>query len=159
MSMIEYVSGLMFNHARTHVWLLHKAKGPKYLIDRWNGPGGKVQQGESYDEAMVREWREETGMDTDCSHWEQFVHLTSESAVHPFSSTSTVRFYRAFVDEEEFALPRTTETEEVFKWPLSGLPEAHAVHRLARNLPVLLALALDQSGIVLPVALKDLEEP
>ena len=59
--MKEYVVGFPMNLERSHIVLVQKTK-PDYLRGMWNGPGGKVEEGEIPHEAMMRELREETGL-------------------------------------------------------------------------------------------------
>lgn len=58
--MKEYVVG--FAYWREHVLLIHKERGPAYVIGKLNGVGGKVEGNESPTEAMAREFEEETGI-------------------------------------------------------------------------------------------------
>jgi 8-oxo-dGTP diphosphatase len=46
---------------RGRVLLQHKAPG-RFGAGRWNAPGGKMADGESPEQAVVRELREETGL-------------------------------------------------------------------------------------------------
>lgn len=56
-----YVVGFLFDELMEHVVLLRKNK-PAWQEGRLNGPGGKVEFGELDDEAMIREYHEETGI-------------------------------------------------------------------------------------------------
>jgi mutator protein MutT len=55
------VGTLCYIRDRGRVLLQLKAEG-RFGAGRWNGPGGKIRNGESPAEAMVREVREETGL-------------------------------------------------------------------------------------------------
>ena len=43
------------------VLLQHKGRG--FGVGKWNGPGGKVEPGETSEQAVIREIKEETGLD------------------------------------------------------------------------------------------------
>ena len=58
----EYVAGFLFSPAGTEVVLVHKKKGPGVVVGKWNGVGGKVELGEAPLPAMIREFKEETGV-------------------------------------------------------------------------------------------------
>ena len=61
--MIRYVAGLAFtNSALQCVALVHKNRGPSGVVGKWTGIGGKIEEGETPSEAMVREFAEETGI-------------------------------------------------------------------------------------------------
>lgn len=55
---LKYV--LCFIRRGEHVLMLYRNKEPNK--NRWNGVGGKIEQGESPEQAAVREVKEETGM-------------------------------------------------------------------------------------------------
>ena len=56
----KYVVGFMFDTSLTNVALIRKTK-PAWQAGLLNGIGGKVEAGESFDDAMVREFSEEAG--------------------------------------------------------------------------------------------------
>jgi 8-oxo-dGTP diphosphatase len=86
--MIEYVAGFLFDSNRKIVALIQKNR-PAWQAGRWNAIGGKVEQGETPDSAMRREFQEETGVDID--RWRRFVTLTDARGWR-------VHFFRAFGD-------------------------------------------------------------
>lgn len=85
--MTEYVCGFAFDAGAQRVALIQK-KRPAWQAGKWNGIGGHVEPGETLHAAMVREFREEAGMDVD--EWQEFLML--RSARHGW----VVHFFRAF---------------------------------------------------------------
>jgi 8-oxo-dGTP diphosphatase len=84
--MTVYCVGFMFSPERDRVVLLQKAK-PAWMAGKLNGVGGKVEQGETPYEAMVREFREETGVQHD--DWRYAGRLESlDSEIHIFLTFS-----------------------------------------------------------------------
>lgn len=67
-TMQDYVLGFAFDTHGEHLVLIRKAR-PIWQAGRLNGVGGKVEPGESNILAMVREFREETGVATQDSQW------------------------------------------------------------------------------------------
>lgn len=60
----------IFNRARDKVLVIHI-----YQSDGWGLPGGHVEEGEDLDETMVREIREECGVEVqDLKHVDFFIH-------------------------------------------------------------------------------------
>jgi len=57
----KYCLGFMYSAGRGSVLLIEK-KRPSWQAGLWNGVGGHIKKGESADEAMVREFEEETGV-------------------------------------------------------------------------------------------------
>lgn len=68
--MIRYVLGFAFN-SRMEVCLIQKRK-PAWQAGKWNGVGGKIENGEAALTAMMREFKEETGVATQPEHWRYF---------------------------------------------------------------------------------------
>lgn len=65
-----YVLGFIFSPDFKDVLLIRKNK-PENQAGKLNGIGGKVEDGETSHEAMVREGEEETGLNTDS--WNYFI--------------------------------------------------------------------------------------
>jgi len=68
MAKMVYVLGFAFNCTGTKVALIRKSR-PEWQADRLNGIGGKVDPDEAFDEAMSREFREETGVHIPARRW------------------------------------------------------------------------------------------
>jgi 8-oxo-dGTP diphosphatase len=56
---MHYVVGFQFNNAGDRVALIKKGR-PEWQAGLWNGIGGGVERGESAEQAMEREFQEET---------------------------------------------------------------------------------------------------
>jgi 8-oxo-dGTP diphosphatase len=145
--MQSYVLGLMFDEARDHILLSHKRR-PAWQRGRLNGIGGKVEDGETFLQAMIRECHEETGISTEgrSLDWQHVVTLTgAEYQLEVFALFSEVIFY---------ALQRTDETLQIFSHRTLPGPGS-----LAPFLQHWIALALDESDIAKPVTFGGVELP
>jgi 8-oxo-dGTP diphosphatase len=108
----QYVCGFLFNDLAYSCVLVRKLK-PKFQAGLLNGVGGKVELGESALEAMVREFTEETGVNTSLEIWDLFAQgQNSDLIVHFFSA----------VDQEAWFHARTVEAEEIIKQSINPLP-------------------------------------
>ena len=72
----------------------------KYVSEKFEFPGGKVEQGESYPQALMRELLEEIEMQTDVDESNYF--MTTHFVYPDFSIT--LHTYRLRVDEPHFVL-------------------------------------------------------
>jgi 8-oxo-dGTP diphosphatase len=119
---------LGFSCTRDQVVLIGKAR-PAWQAGRLNGVGGKVEAGESSLEAMVREYREETGVDTEEHTW------------MPFGRISGADFaVDLFVRRTEVPDPVETCTDEqVYAVSFESLSDLNLGGRLVDNVPWLLA--------------------
>jgi len=133
--MIEYVVGFAFSRYGNKVALIRKNK-PDWQAGKLNGIGGKVEQDEYYFYAMVREFREETGVQTNNQDWDLVTTLTS--------NTWKMTVFKSFLEPEVFRSIRTIEeevveihdTKELFTRMFEGTE--NTIH----NIPMLLAMCL-----------------
>lgn len=65
--MQDYVVGFCFTMDADSVVLIKKNR-PKWQAGLWNGVGGHVEIGETHEQAMIREFQEETGLEVNV--WE-----------------------------------------------------------------------------------------
>jgi 8-oxo-dGTP diphosphatase len=104
-----YVVGFMFNSAENAVLLLRKNR-PTWQEGKLNGIGGRVEDGEDVQQAMRREFLEETGLE--CDSWCEFCVLSDERGwrIHFLSAIGLIGKAQATTDEKPvivsaFALP------------------------------------------------------
>jgi len=134
--MERYVLGFIFDEARDHVLLSHKNR-PSWQRGRLNGIGGKVEPNETPLGVMRRQCEEETNLSgLDWQHIATMVH-----------GSSSITVFATFTQAVFHAIRKMDEVLQIF--PHRNLPE----RRILPNLPVLIALALDESGITKPVLL------
>ena len=113
--MQSYVCGFLFSHDLLSVKLIKKNR-PKWQAGRHNGIGGHIEEGETPEQAMVREFTEETGVDF--TRWEHFCVLGDAT------ESFRVWFYTGHATRDEFEAVRSTTDEEVVStiWSVSQLP-------------------------------------
>lgn len=71
----EYVLGFMFDYSRHRVLLIEK-QHPEWQRGLLNGIGGKINPDELPVNAMVREFAEETGIETSAVQWQQKMYMS-----------------------------------------------------------------------------------
>lgn len=124
-----YVNGFLFNNSGESVALIRKVHFPPnvdWSKNPWNGIGGKIEQNETAIEAMVREFREETGVQTTLDDWKHFAEVDSPDW--------TVFYFRAF--NTDYLDQVTTMTdEEVDVWLARNLDNIPMVPHLSFLLP------------------------
>jgi 8-oxo-dGTP diphosphatase len=100
---IRYVAGFMFDvleaGVSNRVALIRK-KRPEWQARKLNAVGGHVEAGEITVDAMVREFREETGYETKTSDWKPFCTLVGDGfCVYFFVATGPLKQLQSPTDE------------------------------------------------------------
>lgn len=100
----KMVVGFMFNYNETEVLLIEKKK-PQWQLGKLNGIGGKVEKGETYLQAMIREFKEETGIDYPI--WKSVTLMYSDDwEVQVFTAKSDSVFdFKTMEDEKVCLIP------------------------------------------------------
>ena len=112
------VVGFLFD-GNGNVALIHKNR-PDWQKGRLNGIGGKIEPGETPEEAIIREFEEEAGATV---AWQQYCRVHGDDyQVFYFSSRDRVDI-------------RTMTDEEVAWYPVSNLP-SNALPNLAWLIPM-----------------------
>jgi 8-oxo-dGTP diphosphatase len=100
-----YVCGFLFDRNFENILLIRKNR-PEKQKGRLNGVGGKVEEGESFRQAMEREFREEAGITISGDDWNECVELVGPDY--------EVNFYWYFGDLSE-AKSMTDEPLEIHR--------------------------------------------
>ena len=125
--MKNYVVGFMFDESGENIVLIKKNK-PDWQKGKFNGVGGKIEIEEKPKDAMIREFKEETGVVY--HNWDNFLTIQYNDCI--------VYFFKAF-DQKAFSYADTTEEEEIWKFAINDLP----VDDLIFNLNWIIFLARD----------------
>lgn len=125
----QQVLGFMFSPSHNNVVLILKNK-PSYLANQLNGVGGKVEPGETPLEAMVREFKEETGVETRAEDWTEYMTFR-------WKEHDVVCFYNVAQDEPTIS---STTSEPVF---ICSTDPKCCDYPWRSNLQSLLAFAFD----------------
>jgi 8-oxo-dGTP diphosphatase len=132
----RYVAGFLF--CGNSVLLVRK-ETPEWQKGLLNGIGGKVEHGEASSEAMVREFREETGLIITRDQWHQFCRETGVDYITDFF---TFRVTNGATPRP--AASPVNDAGESQGWlTLSELPAMRQVG----NLRWLVPMALDWRGV------------
>jgi 8-oxo-dGTP diphosphatase len=128
----QYVLGFMIRGDGSSVVLIRKNK-PQWQAGLLNGVGGKIEPGETPHAAMIREFREETGVDTSGCEWRQYCELAGgDFEVYCFAARDTRAWEAA----------TSVEAERIIK----ARPDELSRMACVSNLHWLIALALDENG-------------
>lgn len=125
----EYVVGFLFSEDRERVVLIRKNR-PDWQKGSLNGVGGHVNPGETYAEAMRREFLEEAGLDV--PDWEEVATVECPNV--------RVVFFRAFGGFEGVKVGLNSVTDERIRLAFVG------------NLSIGGRIVLANQGIVWPTA-------
>lgn len=125
--MIEYVLGFAFSLDVSQFVGIHKLRGPREVVGRINGIGGKVEPSERPLDAMRREFAEETGVFY--YPWDYFGSMGSTSW--------RCRLYTTRLADPWWSAVRTMTDE-----PIVLVPSHHLDPNVVPNLLALVPLAL-----------------
>lgn len=129
--MKKYVLGFAFND---NFVLLIKKNKPEWQKGLYNGLGGKIEKSETPVAAMVREFKEECGIQTKEEDWEQYaVMIGDDFKVYCFESRNIFDLCNAKKTTSE--TPETLNVYGVFSGDYPTIS----------NLPALIGLARDNN--------------
>lgn len=101
---------------------------PAWQKGRMNGPGGKVEPGEEFLAAMVREFKEETGLDVPAESWRHTITQMGPDYELRFYSTCAADLRQA----------RTTTDEPLFVLRVDNLHKLNVIPNLRWMIPLCL---------------------
>lgn len=131
--MIQYVCGFLFDTDYDRVVLIRKNR-PDWQAGKLNGVGGHLEEDESLCEAMSREFREETGIDTSPMDWDFFCTIDN------LERGSMCHFARAVAPYDTLMLAKSMTDEIVEVFPLTHLQS----QVMMDNLKWLIPMAADE---------------
>lgn len=129
--MTNYVAGFLFSPDLYNVVLIEKEK-PAWQKGKYNGIGGKIEEGESALEAMIREFQEEAGLKIET--WHDLAFITGKDY--------TVQFFYSVSKDWDKA--ERQEGEDVFNIPVHDIHINVVRDKLIFNLHWLIPLAIDK---------------
>jgi 8-oxo-dGTP diphosphatase len=140
---VKYVVGFRFDGDK--VLLIRKNK-PAWQAGRINGIGGKVEPGESSLDAMVREFREETGIETTIDDWTYVALMTGPCTKDP--DEWYVRVYASFgpIDGAQSITSEEVIAVDADSLPREVLRNLHWLIPLCRDPEVWLPLTIPYRG-------------
>lgn len=105
-----YVNGVLLSDDAKHIVFLKKMSGPAFLIGKYNFLGGKQEPGETHLEAIVREVKEEGGIDVggECFYTIDYREFEKDGKFYKLEN------FAAIVPAAILKEARTVEKEPVF---------------------------------------------
>src|SRR3989338_6146087 len=120
-----YTVGFIFNEDFSKVLLVKKNR-PDWQKGKLNGPGGRIEDGETSIRCVAREIFEEAGLETQEEDWFFFAKLNREDASVDFYTS----IYRGSLDRV------SSQTDEEVGWfNTKSLPE-NTIHNLTWLIPM-----------------------
>jgi 8-oxo-dGTP diphosphatase len=138
----RYVVGFLFSPDRRQLVLIKKDH-PKWMVGLLNGVGGHMEEGETPEACMRREFREETGLDI--TNWERYACLSGPTSPDHPEAYFEVNYFRAF--DERYHQVSTVTSEPVATYDVLMLflhPEL-ALANLRWAIPMALGMDRDRA--------------
>lgn len=134
--MQHYCLGFLFttDHSKMAVVLKNK---PKWQAGRYNAIGGKIEEGESAYQSMIREFKEETGLSI--TNWRKFCILADAK-----TEVFCVQCFVSFIDSLDGL--QTMEEEQISAINVDDLLKMNPSQML-QNLKWLIPMALDKDNL------------
>lgn len=127
--MKRYVLGFAFDENK--VLLIQKVR-PSWQAGCYNGLGGSIEENETPVDAMVREFKEECGIETEWNDWQEYAVMHGKDwIVHCFRNMDC-----------ELKKAKTQTDERIASFTIQSL---HNIETIS-NVPALVALAYDKHG-------------
>ncbi|XPV69815.1 MAG: NUDIX hydrolase [Halarcobacter sp.] len=142
--MKKYVTGFLFSKDKKQVVLIKKIN-PKWQRGLLNGVGGKIEENELSCDAMVREFKEETGVTIKSDKWLCYakIHRANYYDLDVYCAYSDLAYQ-----------VKTVEKEEVVIVKINNLPD-----NIIPNLKWLIPLALDkQTDFSSPILINEISQ-
>lgn len=133
---MRYVTGLLFNERLTQVLLQKKNRGPAGVSGKYNGHGGKIEEGESPIEAIVRETIEETGIVTKPEDWLCFHHFKRVDSNEVFFFMSILPKEQKYRQIESETLTLQSVTDVLMSYHFDSSLDNPYVYNLSYLLPM-----------------------
>lgn len=115
----QYVAGAIFDSAGQRLILIKKLR-PNWQSGLYNFPGGKLEIGETLNECMSRETKEEIGLEIKPNQFKHYVTLEGNDwAVH-FFKCKTPSFHKFKQMEDE--IPEIFNASNLPKNTISNIP-------------------------------------
>ncbi len=123
--MTYYVTGFMYSTDKKRVVLIKKIN-PEWQRGHLNGVGGKIEQGETPEVAMSREFEEETGVGTTPEAWKAFAVI---------NGGQEYKVYFLYTIDDNLTQAKTVEAEKVEIYVVDDLPR-NVLHNLRWLIPM-----------------------
>lgn len=126
--MKNYVLGFLFSKDVSQVVMIQK-NHPDFMAGKLNGLGGLIQEGETALEAMIREFKEESGLSI--TDWVMFKTITGEN---PAGEGYAIFCYQA--SSEDYHKAKTNSDELVWLVPTTNLDQQKLVAPCLELIPL-----------------------
>lgn len=110
--MIHFVIGIAVS--KDNIVLIRKNR-PEWQAGRINFPGGKIEINEKPEDCIVREFKEETGVETIVSDWTLLGTIGRNGGIAKYQFLA----YIYYAESEKFNFAKTVESEEIMVIPRS----------------------------------------